>query len=126
MTSQHKKHNGLIFVETCTALALLSVLLTAFAITLNSYKQFNHRQLVSQRCIAACQAQIDSIAATGRPIPDDELTRLWPKLRITFELTQGQGDWAGLRLIRVTSSAKSHRKEVEVTLGRYISSTQEL
>ena len=65
-------------------------------------------------------AELDSITTTGKPIPDEDLKRLWPKLDINIKSSAGTGQWQGMSLIEVTANGMSYSKEVKVTLARYV------
>lgn len=120
MSDKSKKISGFLLSEVMVALTILGILLAGFALSLHGFAKFNHYQLVRQRCIAAAQAQIDSIAATGKQIRDEDFKRLWPKLSVSIKTSAGTGQWQGTNLVEVTASGKSFRNEVEVKLSRYI------
>lgn len=111
--------------ELAMAMFILGILLVCMAISLNGFRKFNHRQLARQRCIAAAQAQLDSITVTGRQISGADFERLWPKLSVSIEKTQGTGQWEGLKLLKVKTKAKSFARDVEVELCRYILAQRE-
>jgi hypothetical protein len=96
--------------------------MVGFALSLHAFVKFNRYQLVRQRCIAAAQAQLDSLSVTGKPIPQEDVMRLWPGLTVSVHESRGTGQWQGTRLARVTAAGTSFRKEVTVSLSRYISS----
>ena len=120
MSGKNKDYGGFLLTELTVALALLGILLTCLALSLNGFRKFNHHQLVRQWCIAAAQAELDSIAVTGKQISDEDFKRLWPKLSVSIEKTNGTDQWKGMRLIQVKTKAKSFNKDVEVELSRYI------
>ena len=120
MSGKNKKYSGFLFTDLVVGLAVLGILLTGLALSLHGFAKFNHYQLLRQRCIAAAQAELDSIAITGRPIRDEALKRLWPKVSISIQQSEGAGQWEGMKLVKVTASGKSFRKEVKVQLSRYI------
>ena len=111
---------GFMLTEMIVAATLLGILLVGLALSLHGFARFNRYQLVRQRCIAAAQAELDSITATGTPIPDEDVKRLWPKLTVSIKSSPGTGQWQGLKLIEVTANGKSFRKEVKVQLSRYV------
>ena len=84
------------------------------------FAKFNRYQLVRLQCIAAAQAELDSITATGKPIPDEDFKRLWPKLEVNLESSVGANQWQGLSLVEVTTKGMSYNKEVKVKLARYV------
>ena len=106
--------------EMMVAATILGILLVMLALSLNGFAKFNRYQLVRQQCIAAAQAEIDSITATGTSIRDEDLKRLWPKLTISIKSSPGTGQWQGMKLVEVTANGKSYRKEVKVQLARYV------
>lgn len=120
MSDRNKKYSGFLLTELVISLTILGILLTCLALSLNGFRRFNHYQLVRQRCIAAAQAELDSIAVTGRQISRDDFKRLWPKLSVRVEKSDGTGQWKGLKLVKVKTKAKSFSNDVEVQLTRYI------
>ena len=96
------------------------MLLAGVAFSLNGIVKFNRYQLIRQQCIAAAQAELDSLTAMGRPIPDEDFKRLWPELNISIEEKAGTDQWQGMKLVKVTASGKSFRKQVQIKLSRYI------
>ena len=113
-------HCGFLLTEIIIALSILGLLLGGLGVSLAGFARFNRYQLTRQQCIAAAQAQIESIAATGRPIPDQDVTRLWPGLTVSIQETPGAAQWQGLTLVKVAASDKSRRRKVEIQLARYI------
>ena len=114
------KHTGFLASELAVALTVLAILLTCFALSLHGFAKFNHYQLIQQRCIAAAQAQLDSITTTGKPIDQDVLKRLWPTLNVSIERSAGTGQWQGLELIEVIAQGKSFQNKIVVRLSRYV------
>ncbi len=120
MCGKNAKYRGFLLTELIVALSVLGMLLAGLAMSLHGFAKFNRYQLTRQHCIAAAQAELDSIAATGRPIRDEDFSRLWPRLSVSVKETPGTGQWQGMTLVEVTASAKSYRKDVEIQLARYI------
>jgi len=120
MSSRNAKHRGFLLTELIVAMSVVGMLLAGLLFSLNGFAKFNRYQLVRQQCIAAAQAQLDSIAVTGRPIPDEDSSRLWPGLSVAIKQTPGEGQWDGTRRVEVTASGKVARKEVSIRLSRYI------
>jgi len=119
--SGNKKNNdGFLVAEITVALTVLGAVLVGFALSLHTFAKFNRYQLERQRCIAAAQAQLDSITATGKPIPAEDFERLWPRLTVSIKNSAGTGQWEGIQLVEVTTKGKSFRNEVNVRLSRYI------
>ena len=107
-------------IEMMVALGILGILVVGLAQTQYQVQRFNAVQLARMRCIAAAQAQLDSIAATGQPIADAETERLWPGIRAEVQQLPGQGEWTGLTLVKVTASGSAKGPEVKVELARYV------
>ncbi len=128
MSYRNSKHRGFLMTEIIVALSVLGLLLGGLGVSLAGFARFNRYQLTRQQCIAAAQAQLESITATSKPIPDQEFTRLWPGLTVSIREIPGVGQWQGLTLVEVTSSDKpalsavegSRRKNVEIQLSRYV------
>ena len=120
MFGKNKKYRGFLVTEITVALTVLTILLVGLGLSLNGFARFNRYQLVRQRCIAAAQAELDSIAATGRPIRDEDFKRLWPSLSVSIQESAGVGQWDGMKLVEVTAGGKSFQKQVKVQLRRYI------
>jgi len=118
--SGNNKYDGFLLTEMTVALTVLGTLLVAFALSLHAFAKFNRYQLERQRCIAAAQAHLDSIAATGKPIAAFDFERLWPRLSFSIKESAGTNQWEGMKLVEVTTKTKSFRHEVKVQLSRYI------
>ena len=56
---------------------------------------------------------------TGKAIDESDFERLWPKMSVSIEESEGTGQWEGMQLVRVTTSAESFNNNVEIRLGRY-------
>lgn len=118
--SYRRRYDGFLLAELIVSLTILAMLLAGMAYSLNGMAKFNRYQLIRQQCIAAAQAELDGLTATGRPILDEDFKRLWPELRVSIDKTQGTGQWQGMELVEVTASGKSFRKQVQIKLYRYI------
>jgi len=117
---KNKKYSGFFITEIVVASAILAILLVGLALSLYGFAKFNRYQLVRQQCISAAQAELDSITITGKPIPDEDFKRLWPKLGVNIKRSAGTGQWQAMTLVEVTATGKSFNKEVKVQLARYI------
>jgi type II secretory pathway pseudopilin PulG len=117
---KNRKYRGFFIAEIIVAAGVLAILLVGLAMSLYGFAKFNRYQLVRQQCIAAAQAQLDSITTTGKSIPDDDFNRLWPKLGVNIKSSPAAGQWQGLSLVEVTTNAMSYSKEVKVKLARYV------
>ena len=126
MSGKNKKYDGFLMAEIIVALTIMGTLLIGLALSLHAFRKFNHYQMVRQRCIAAAQAQLECITATGRPISSEDFKRLWPRLDVSIKTKAGAGQWEGMKLAEVTASGKSLGKEVKVQLSRYILQTGDL
>lgn len=120
MFVKYKKYHGYMLMEIIVAVVLLAVLITAFTLSLSGFARFNRFQLVRQQCVSAAQAELDSIAATGGPIPDEDMKRLWPKLDVSIEQSDGTGQWQGLKFVEVHVNGMSFNRPVKIRLSRYI------
>jgi len=109
------------WTEAAVAIIVMGVVLVTFALLLDGFRRFNNYQLVRQCCIAAAGAQLDSITATGKPICDGDIVRLWPKLNVSIKKSPGTGQWQEMTLVEVTACGRSFHNEVKVRFSRYIS-----
>ena len=108
--------------ELATATALLGLLIVGMTISLSGFSMFNRYQWTRQRCLAAAQAQLDSVLVTGRPIEPPEIKRLWSEVTVAVERTPGAGAWDGLELVQVTATGRpAGARAVTVRLARYVS-----
>ena len=119
MSRKKRRYGGFLLVEMTVGLTVLAVLLAGVAFSMNGMAKFNRYQLVRQQCIAAAQAQLDSLTVTGKPIQDEDFHRIWPQIGVSIEKSAGQGQWQGTQLVKVTTSGRSFRKEVKIQLSRY-------
>ncbi|MHC4558830.1 MAG: hypothetical protein ACYTFW_20270 [Planctomycetota bacterium] len=120
MSGKNGKYGGFLLTELTIALIILGILLAGLAYSLHGFAKFNRYQLVRQQCIAAAQAELDSINATGEPIPDEHFKQLWPELSVSINKSAGIGQWHGTELVQVTANGKSFRKEIKIQLSRYV------
>ncbi len=120
MPRKTKRSGGFLLAEMTVSLTILAMLLASVAFSLNGIAKFNNYQLVRQQCVAAAQAELDSLTATGKSIPDEDVRRIWPRISISIEKSAGDGQWLGTQLVEVTASGRSYRKEVKIRLSRYI------
>ena len=125
VTGKKRKYRGFLFAELIISLTILGVILAGLAMSLDGIRRLNDYQLVRQRCISAARAELESIAMTGRAIEKHDFERLWPKMSVSIERSQGTGQWEGMQLVRVTTSAESPKNKVEIRLSRYFASGME-
>jgi len=117
---KNKKNSGFFLTEIIVASGILGILLVGLAMSMYGFAKFNRYQLVRQQCIAAAQAELDSITATGTPIPDEDFKRLWPRLDVNIKSSAGTNQWQEMTLVEVTTNGLSYSKEVKVKLARYV------
>jgi type II secretory pathway pseudopilin PulG len=117
---KNKKYSGFFLTEVIVASGILGIILVGLAMSMYGFAKFNRYQLIRQQCTAAAQAELDSITTTGKPIPDEDFKRLWPKLDVNITSSAGTDQWQGLSLVEVTANGMSYNKEVKVKLARYI------
>ncbi len=113
---RNTRYKGIFLADFLTSIVLLGLIIMILATSMSGFSKFNQYQWARQRCIAAATAQIDSITATGSPIEEQELQRLWPYVTVTVDRSRMDGRWDGLELVQVTAAAR----EVKVHLVRYI------
>jgi type II secretory pathway pseudopilin PulG len=123
VSGKNEKYGGFLLTELTISLIILGILLGGLIFSLHGFAKFNRYQLVRQQCIAAAQAELDSIAATGEPISDEHFKKLWPQLSVSINKSAGFGQWQGTELVQVTANGKSFRKEIKIQLSRYIVET---
>jgi type II secretory pathway pseudopilin PulG len=119
MFCKKRRYGGFFLAEMTVSMTILAMLLASVAFSLNGIAKFNSYQLVRQQCIAAAQAELDSLTATGKSIPEEDVSRIWPRISISIEKSAGDGQWLGTQLVEVTASGRSFRKEVKIQLSRY-------
>jgi len=119
MSGKNKRYEGFLLTELTVSMTILGILVAGLALSLHGFAKFNRYQLVRQQCITAAQAQLESMAATGEPVPDEDFDRLWPNLSVSIEKSPGIGQWSAMELAEVTAVGKSFRKEVTIQLSRY-------
>ena len=120
MFGKNQKNSGFFLAETIVASGVLAILLAGLAMSLYGFAKFNRYQLVRQQCIAAAQAELDSITTTGKPIPDEDFKRLWPKLNVNIKSSAGTDQWQAMTFVEVTANGMSYNKKVKVKLARYV------
>ena len=122
---RHRRRDGWMVIECVIALTVLTILLGGLWASQNQTARFNALQLLRQRCIAAGQAHLESIATTGEAIAPARCERLWPGVNATVARSPGEGDWVGLTLVKVTTRGRAKDKEVKVELARYVAANRE-
>lgn len=120
MVGKRMKHNGFLTAELVTAMVLLGLILAGLAVSMHGFSMFNRYQWARQRCLAAAQAELDGVTATGGPISQEELERLWPDVSVSVRKDSGRMQWDGLELVQVTATAQAGPRQVAVHLARYV------
>jgi len=110
---------GWAVVEALMGVAIMGLVAAGLARSVIAAGAINRHHLVRQRCIAAASAQLDSLSAVGKPLPEAGFRRLWPGLRCRLAAVPGKGDWAGLILHTAVVTGTSRGRPVTVTLARY-------
>jgi type II secretory pathway pseudopilin PulG len=123
--SKKIKCRGILMTELMVSMAVLITILACMAMSLKAFRSLNENQLTKQQCISAAQAQLDSIAATGEPISEKDIQRLWPRMRVEIKKSDGSGQWQGLKLFKVRATAKAENRDVSVELARYFAAEKE-
>ena len=117
--TNRRRPGGFSVPECMIALSVLGMMAGMGAYAFSQAGQSNQRHTAKRQCLAAAEAQLESIAQTGEPLPADELSRLWPGVDVSLDLRPGQGHWEGT--VRYTATARSTREAgVAVTLERYV------
>jgi len=111
---------GWIIAEAMVSVSILGLLLAGFSMTQGRLAGFNRAQWLRHRCVLAAEAQLDSIAATGAPIPPADFERLWPGLKSEITRTPGAGDWAGLTRVSAVAGGRAGDRRARVELVRYV------
>jgi len=111
--------------ELIVALSLLGLIFAGFALSTHGFGAFNRYQWARQRCVAAAQAQLESLAIRGDPIGDQECERLWPGVSLSVRQEPGTGQWAGLLWIQVTATAPAGPRPAVVELARHVQPAQQ-
>jgi type II secretory pathway pseudopilin PulG len=120
MMKTHRKQKGMLSVELVVAISVLATILTVLVTLGASFGKLNNNLWARHICRNAGQAQMDSIAVTGKPIEDAVFEKLWPDVTCQLETSDGDGQWQGLQRIDLTLSKKVKQKDVQVQLTRYL------
>lgn len=116
-----KKYNkGYLLVETIVSLTVFTFLLGGFALLLGQLKSYGQYNLVRQQCIQAASAELDSISATGEGLDGKVLSSIWDGIETEITVSGGVGDFDGLMLVEVRAVGEMPKKEIAITLSRYV------
>ncbi|RPI62000.1 MAG: hypothetical protein EHM48_04790 [Planctomycetaceae bacterium] len=108
-----------LFAEVGVSVVILFMLIGGLALAQSANAKANSMLLVRQRCIAAAQAQLDSIGATGQALSKEDIARLWPGVQVEVSISDGTDQWKGLKLATVHAVSPSGGGTVRVELSRY-------
>lgn len=120
MVVERIKVQGFVLAELAVSISLLGLILAGLAVSMQGFARLNHYQWTRQRCIAAAEAQLDSLTATGAPIGEAELKRLWPEVEVVTDWEAGTGSWDGLERVRIAATGRTGARNVTVRLERYV------
>ena len=83
------KQKGWMLYEVIVSMAIIAIMLGTLSMLMNSSGKYNAYQLDKQRCIIACQGQLDSITQTGEPLTQEEIQNQ-EETKIKFQLLPHQ------------------------------------
>lgn len=114
-------HRGIMLPEITVGLAVLGLLAAGIYLSTRTFKGINHYHHARQQCLAAGQAQLDSLVCRGTLLPKEQSEKLWPGVTVTVEKSAGTGPWQGLRRVCViTRCINDVGKKIEVRQSRYL------
>jgi len=115
-------HQGWITIEMISVVGVLLLIGDHLATLLGVTKRFNAEQMARMRCLAAAQAELDSLVARGTGLGEHQVQRLWPGVALQVQRAPGQGDWEGLDRLEVIAerALRGTRRTVQVRLVRYM------
>ncbi|MHC4904803.1 MAG: hypothetical protein ACYTEN_03115 [Planctomycetota bacterium] len=120
MMKIHKIRKGMLSIELVVAISVLATIIGVLVTLGASFGKLNNRLWAKHTCCNAGQAQMDCIAATGKPIDTATFEKLWPGVACRLETSDGIGQRQGLQRIDLTISKKVKQKNVQVRLTRYL------
>ena len=116
----NRKHKGMLSVELVVAVSVLATIIGVLVALGNSFGKLNNDLWARHICHNAGQAQMDTIAATGKPIEAGTFEKLWPGVTCSIERSDGSDHWHRLQRIDLTLSKKVKQKDVQIQLTRYL------
>lgn len=119
MRRRNGRQGGFLLAEALVTIGVLGMLLTTFWMSISLCSKLNRYLLARQQCIAAAQAQLDAVAATGEVLGEEKMEKLWPNVRVTIEKEAGTGQWEGLMRFRAIAETVRGKSQC-VTLVRYV------
>jgi len=120
MDRTRRQSGGWTAIEALATIMILGMLLGGLGIAQWRMGEFNAVQHARRQCVAAAQAQIESLAARGKGMDGSDARRLWPGVSVAVEQSPGGGQWQGLTLVRATGSTEAKGRPVRVSLARYL------
>jgi len=117
---------GWIMLDFMITVFILVTLFISLAITMTATKRYNRMIHSRQQCLSAARSQIDSLAARGSLISDQDMARLFKGITVNVEISPGTGDWQGLDKVKIAASKQAGRKTVNIVLERYMPQAQKL
>lgn len=120
---KRRSSGGWLLTELVVTAGLLTLVMVALAVAGSTFADLNRYQTARQQCMAAAQAQLESLATTGREMPPEDIQRLWPGVTITVQGRPGEGQWTGLVCLSAVARTESRGREVRVEFGRYVGPT---
>ena len=120
MMKTQRKHKGSLIIEMVVAISVLATIIGVVAALNFSFGKLNRHLWAKHTCYAAGQAQMDAIAATGKPIEQEKFKSLWPNVTCQVETADGTGSWQGLTQVQLSLSAKVKKKDIQVQMTRYL------
>ncbi len=119
-----KYRRGTMLVEISIGLAVMGILVSGVYLSMRTFKGINYYHHAKQQCMAAGQAQLDSLLCRGEQLSEQQIKELWPKITLTIEQSAGTGQWEGLQHVCVIARCTtSMGKEVKVRQSRYFQKT---
>jgi len=115
-----RKRDGWLLTEIVVCLMILGLTAGGLTLAMTTFRKFNRAQWTRRRCVDAAEAQLNSLAATGREIPTAEVQRLWPGIETVIDRREGQGAWTGLTCVKVTARGTVQDRPLKVHLTRYV------
>ena len=121
MTRTHaRRRGGWILAEMIASVVIASAIIAVLATGQSNAAATNKLLLARQQCIAAAEAQLDALTATGRPLDAAANKQLWPAVKVELRRQAGQGAWSGLTLVTAVATAPAGEVKAKVELSRYV------
>ena len=120
MLREQNRAHGFMMAEMIVAMSLLGLIFVGLAVSMHGFGTFNRFQWARQQCTAAAQAQLDSLVVMGKPLLAEDIERLWSKVTLSTDRSDGDGQWTGLELLEVTAETSAGPRQVTVRLARYV------